>query len=493
MTPETTPEPEPGPRRAAPASPDGTVTERPHPLTPVARSWIALVAMGFFLVRGFLEGDLDQGGRFGPLVIGVVAGIWLVVSIVHGYFDWRFTRFVIDDEQVRIDRKFINHTSERISFSKIQAVDVIQPLAARLMGLAKLRIDVGDALGAKQIEFLSRERAGRLRDYLLARAHGSRISVEQSARGPASDAWHDLSDADQVIVRMTPRRLVVAALTQLDWLVWFVVVLVLLVWGAAGRNLLPALGGSLAVVLGLAGTVVGRVVNQWNYTLTRSSGGLRITRGMTNLTSQSVPTDRVQGVVVTQGLLWRLLGLHKVQMTVLGTVAASGDESVSGVLVPAGTRAEVNAALAAIWPLTSLDAVPMERVPARARWRHPLRWRTMHWGFDDHLLVSRRGVFVRREDAVPHARVQSVSLSQGPWLRRLRLARIRADITVGRVDLWIGGLDAGQARELTLGEMDRCRRARALDARHRALAALPAPPRIQEPEPVGDVVGSAGE
>ena len=45
---------------------------------------------------------------------------------------WRFTRFVIDDEELRIESGVLVKTSRKIAFERIQSVDIIQPFAARI-------------------------------------------------------------------------------------------------------------------------------------------------------------------------------------------------------------------------------------------------------------------------------------------------------------------------------------------------------------------------
>lgn len=441
-----------------PLGPNQTVTERPHPLTPLARSWMALVAIVIFSGRSFFE----DGAQFdlqsiGPL--GIMAGIWLLFAVVHGYFDWRFTRFVINDEQVRIDRRFINHTSERISFTKIQSVDVVQPFAARMLGLAKLVIDVGNATDRKEIEFLSRSRATKLRNYLMARAHGQRVSVDATEETPAAfDA--DLNRDDEIVVRATPGRLILAAITKLSFIIGAVILIVVLVGGAVAKFLGPALGGTFAIALVLFNIVSDSVLKQWNYTLSRSDSGVRVARGMTSLTSQSVPVDRIQGISIEQGIIWRPLGLYRVEMTVLGSKLFGGDATDSHVLVPAGRMDEVRAALRAVWPSLDLDAIEMHPAPRRARWLHPIQWKTLTWGYDDSVVVSQGGVFDRSIVIVPHARVQSVELAQGPLRRRLGLATTSVHITTGPVAWEAKAIDQATAREFVLSEMDRCRTAR---------------------------------
>ena len=86
----------------------------------------------------------------------------------------------------------------------------------------------------------------------------------------------------------------------------------------------------------------------FNFTLAESPRGLRITRGLTNLTSQSVPINRIQGVKVSQPLLWKPLGWYRVDVDVVGygAVRRRGQrDQATSVLLPVATRDEVDLAL----------------------------------------------------------------------------------------------------------------------------------------------------
>lgn len=187
--PEPTPEdpsaPTP-PASSLPApSPEGTstpapahekVVERPHPLTGIANAWIALIAVVAFGGREFLEGGFRfEWGGATWIIVGVVFAVALI-SVIGGIITWRTTTFVVDDEEFRIERNLISKESTRIDFTKVQAVDIHRPLAARLLGLAAVQIDVGGS-GGKSLKYLSLERAEQLRDHLLARMGGGRARL----------------------------------------------------------------------------------------------------------------------------------------------------------------------------------------------------------------------------------------------------------------------------------------------------------------------------
>ncbi len=418
--------PEPAPTAAGADEAPAKLTERPHPLTPLIRGWIVLLAVVFGLGREFIP-DGSNEGRLPPLqiLLGGIGAVALGAGLA-GFVSWRFTRFVVDTEELRIDTGVLVRTSQRIAFERVQAIDVVQPFAARLFQLAELRIDIGGGESAR-LRYLSLRRAHELRDYLLARARGHRHTAMASVDLTVDARLSDLSTQDEVLVQVPPSTLLLAAVTSHEFLgilISGIVALGAAIWFDLGW-------ASLGIVIPLASTLVGfiaqRVTGQFNYTLSRRPAGLRITRGLTSLTSQSLPPRRVQAVQISQSLIWRWLGFYRIDLAVVGWGALSGDEDAKGVntiMLPAGTLAQVAAALAALWPSGDYRQVALNPAPPAARWLHPLSAPFLRWGFDDRFFVSQHGWLVRRWQIVPHARAQSVQLQQGPVSRRLDLADV---------------------------------------------------------------------
>lgn len=463
-----------------PVPADAVVMERPHPLTPVVKSWVALVGFALWTGKDVLKelDDLHSIDRVDLYVWGGLVLVFLLITIISGLISWRTTRFLVDDTQLRIEKSFLTKNSDRIAFTKIQTVDVVQPFAARLLGLAQLHIDAGAGEG-RTIEYLGRERAYELRDYLVDRAHGQQVTVAESAarRGQAT-VMADIATTEQTLVRVNEKNLVIASFLSVGFLMLLVGTVVTV---AVGIWIDQALG-MVAVLLGLGGGIWGLIshnlMGQWNYSLLRTDQGegrhgLKITRGLTSLLSQSVPVDRIQAVTITQDLFWRPFKLYRVTIDVLGL--GSGDETSqdSNVLLPIGTWPDVRTALDAIWPGFDPDVVPLQGQPRVSRWFSPIGWKYFGWGTNDDVVVIRRGALNRSTTIVHHARVQSVHLSQGPWARRLHIADAKVDTTGGFFSGLIDNIDENIAHAFVMSEMDRCRAAReresALRATHRSL------------------------
>ena len=440
-------------------------TERPHPLTPFIRGWIVFVAIVIGFGRQLVESASDGGGlaSLGPLWIAAgVLGLALLAGGA-GYVSWRFTRFVIDDEELRVETGVLFKTSRKIAFERIQSVDVIQPFAARIFSLAELRIEAGAGDSGIRLRYLSRAKAARLRDYLLARAHGTSARIADSVDGPAPDVLFDAGVADRTLVTVRPGALVGSFLLSTEFLI---PVLVLVVFGvvAAVTGLgFVALGGFIPMLLGVFSLVSRRVIAMFHFTLAESSRGLRVTRGLTNLSSQSVPVDRIQGVRLCQPLLWKPFGWWRVDVDIVGYGTGDREDNSGGatsVLLPVASPAQVRVALSRVLPGFRVESVALQTAPRRARTFRWFDWWTLRYGWDDRAIVTEHGWVVHERHIVPHAKTQSVRIEQGPLQRRLRLADVHIDTPKGPVHAVAHQMDATAARELALSQLDRARTAR---------------------------------
>ena len=463
-----------GPAWAPQQAPAAKVTERAHPLTPFVRGWIVILALAFGLGRELLQNQ-SEAAQLPPLeFLASGIGIALLGAVAVGYVSWRFTHFVIDADELRVDTGAVFKRSVRVAFDKVQAIDVVQPFAARLIGLAELQIDVGSQERVR-LRYLKLTRAYALRDYLLARARGHQVAAQEHAQ--AASVLTDLNAQDEVLVKVPPQTLLLAAVTSHEFFSIVgggIVTAAIVVYFGFGWGWLAV---ALPVASALFGFISRRVTGQFNYTLSRREHGLRISRGLTSLTSQSLPPRRIQAVQLTQSPIWRWLGLYRLDIAVIGWGSVTNDENdtgVSTILLPAGGIEQVRVALRAIWPRTDFEAIELRRPPTRARWLHPFAAPFMRWGHDGQLTVTRHGWLVRTWHLVPHARTQSVRISQGPLARRLRLAELEFHTAGGTIQARARGLDADSVRGLQTELLERVHHLPALDLSEPAAQPAPA-------------------
>src|SRR3712207_274545 len=120
----------------------GTAHRRLSPLTPLVRGPLLLVA--------FVGASWQQLiGTSERRWIWVVLAALLVAGLVYGTASWVRTRYWITEAELRIDTGVLGRRSRRIRIDRLQGFDIVQPLVARLLGLAELKFDV--ASGSDQI------------------------------------------------------------------------------------------------------------------------------------------------------------------------------------------------------------------------------------------------------------------------------------------------------------------------------------------------------
>ncbi len=410
---------------------------RLHPVSPLVRGWAAL-AVGLAVVLDGVVGGPSPGpdaGVLGGLGIQVGGVFAIAVLVVLGnVVGWFFTRYAVDDTAVHLHSGVLSRTQRQARLDRLQAVDVVQPLIGRLVGLAELRIEVaGGSDSQVRLRYLKESEAQRLRNALLAAAAG--VEYEQGEDAPEAP--------EREVLQVPPGRLVAGTAltgTSLVLLVGALAVVVVLALsvllpGVSARAVLGPIaavgpGALIALVVGVAGSFA----RSFGFRLAESPDGLRVRSGLTETRSTTVPPGRVQAVLVSQSWLWRRLDWWHVKVNIAGYAAQQdGKESSSAVLLPVGTRADVRALLALLVP-AGLDGAPagvdpavleaglsgrgpdrgFVTVPRAARWLDPWAWRRVGYAVTDRVLLSRSGLLDRHLVVVPHARTQSLGLAQGP-------------------------------------------------------------------------------
>lgn len=421
-----------------PPPPAATTAEgggrRLHPITPWRRTWAVLAGVAAFVLH-----DLRQAGEWSEKLtlqeVLIGAGLLLPAAFGYGFTSWWFTRYRITETELRVHTGAVFRRTRHFRIDRLQSVDITRPLLGRVVGVAKLQLDL--AGGKDELAYLTERDARDLRAELLARAAGV---APDSGEAP-----------ERELVKVPPRALAVSIVLQAG--TWWAVV------GALSFAFVPPVltGNWLLLLFAVPALATmfhvtfGRYAKEFGWTVAESPDGLRIDHGLLDREHETVPPGRVQSLCIRQPLLWRRRDWVRVHMAVAG----GGND----VLLPVAPRDVALRTVARILPGVDIDAVPGEPVPARARWRAPVRWRALSCGAGGEVFVVRHGVFGRYVEVVPHAKVQSVRRTQGPWQRWLRLASVHLDTAAGR-PVTAAHRDAEEAERIVAAQAERSRTGR---------------------------------
>ncbi|MFE4051964.1 PH domain-containing protein [Streptomyces sp. YIM B13518] len=419
------------------------VTERRlHPVTPLRRAWAPVAVL-----IGWALHDPDQAQRqltrltTTNLLIGLA--VLLPAAALYGFLTWWFTHFAVTGSELRIRTGLLFRRTAHIRLERIQAIDVTQPLLARVAGVAKLRLDVIGTDKKDELAFLGAGEARALRAELLARAAGF-----------APETAHEVGEApSREMLRVPPGVLAVSLLlTGATW-GWLLgaAVMVPLLWTAT-HSLWTVLAAAVPLFGAAGANSVGRFVAEYDWTLGESPDGLRIDHGLLDRAHETVPPGRVQTVRLVEPLLWRRRGWVRVELDVAG--------SSNSLLLPVAPRELAESVVARVLPGVSVP--PREALvppPRRARWCVPVWWRGYGLAVTDAVFAARHGLLRRSLSLVPHAKVQSVRLVQGPWQRARGVADVHVD-TGANKSVTARLRDAGEAAALLRSQAERSRTGR---------------------------------
>lgn len=422
--------PPPFGRRDAPA-PYGeglpTSPVRMHPRSILVRIGAAGIALIYILVSSLAShASSDSSGiTFDVVLVCVTAGI--------GIASWAVTTWSVRGDTVEVSSGIIRRRTVRVPLSRVQAVDLVEPWMARIIGVAEVRLRTGgDRSGDARLAYLKVNDAQAVRTALVARIHGMPLSTPAAPERP--------------LVAVDNRRLVLSTLLLGSTLSAFVLALVEVALFASGER---EAAGPLLVYFFAPVLVLGRrIANEWGLAVADSPDGLRLATGLGSRLRETIPLARIQAIHKTEPLFWRMLGWQRLQLHLAGGVSRGRDQprgAVRRALLPVGLASEADSLLQHVLGRSDVPLVPG---PARGRIRAPLSFHFLAAGYDAAVAVSSFGRVCRRTEFVPLAKVQSIRYVQGPLMRMLRLATVRLDAAGRDAIVSFRQRDAAEAREL---------------------------------------------
>lgn len=491
---------------------------RVHPVTPMVRGWAVVGGAIFIIGQQTLDGGPDDDrGIVGLLSSGfwwtVPAGLVLIGLIGFGYaaLAWRMTTYAVGAETVHLRRGILFKQQRHARLDRLQAVDVRQPLVARLFGLCELKLEVaGGSDSGIAIGYLRDADASELRNELLARAAGLKAGDAVAGQGgaghdpaggvpgpgtpdgAAAPAGAALQHPDAAVaapepvlaapeapeqpVLEVPMARLLASLLRTSVTIFFAIfitglIVTMIVTGS------PQIVFSVIVpMIGVGGYLFNRFSTEFAFRVAISADGIRLRHGLLEARAQTIPPGRVQAVSLTQGVLWRGPDWWRVQVNVAG-YGAEGNSETTNVLLPVGTRDEALTVLSLVLPDLGVEdprvvlddglsgdsrtAGRFTGSPRAARWVDPIGWRRQGFAVTGRALLLRSGRLYRILNVVPHERTQSLQIAAGPLQRRLGLTSFEVHSTPGPVSPQVNHVRAADAADLLEEQSARARTARA--------------------------------
>jgi len=382
---------------------------------------------------------------------------------------WKARSYRLQGGQVEIRRGIVSRQNRTARFDRIQAVDIVEPLIARIFGLASVRIETaGGGDSELAVSFLRRADAEALRDEILtetrgygtaiaaACAHGAMEAASSDRGGDAAcavmgtpipdaadSARDDRAQPARVLIPEIPiARSIVSSILHPAVIIAAVLAVGAAVFPVAATGILPA-------IVGVVPWLYAVVNRSWRYAASIEDGALSMGYGLAERRRQTVPLDRIHAVQIHQPILWRLTGWWSVRVDIAGY--KEDPNGMSTVVLPVGSLVDALEVFAAIGPLDATEVAHLARPegmsrpdftsPQHALLASPidlLRQGVTLVG-DGHsvpyAIVTHSGRFARRVSAIDPAHIQELTVRRGPVQNALGIATVGFDLVPGPVHM----------------------------------------------------------
>jgi len=468
---------------------------RLHPASPLLKGGIALLAIIGVVIANLRERLIEyfvpQAGYGGedPLEMIIDSGAvgWVLLAILSVllvlvgafYVSWRMHTFRITDEVVEVRSGVLFRTNRKARLDRIQGINIVRPFFARLFGAARLEVNQAGQDANVRLDYLASAAADDLRREILRLASGTR--AQSAGAGAAAVPGQNVVDrrvheflAPELdpdaaepasVVKITIGRLIGSILLSGASIFLVAGVIGLVVSSLFAPRALVGFFGLVPVAIGIAGFYTQRFLKSLRYSIAGTPDGVRVGFGLLSTSNETLPPGRIHSVKVSQPLLWRRVGWWEIRVnraSQSSTNGAAGQQNTT--ILPVGNLDDVARVLRLVLPAlddetemalaTSGLTGPGEpgdgftNSPTRARVLRWFSWRRNGFAVSPTAVLLRKGAIWRELIFVPHPRLQSVSISQGPLLRPLRLASVHLHTVSGPISAELGAIELEAAMGL---------------------------------------------
>jgi putative membrane protein len=301
--------------------------QRLHPLTLLLRVGASLPALLVILLPILRNPGSTE--NLTSLVLGVLYGLFALPAILLQY--WRFS-YRITPKQIVIQSGVLNRKNRSIPIERVQNTQIERNLVARMLGLAKVKIETAGSSGTEgSLEYVHLDEAQKIRQ------------VVRSFQRESADAEADATDEDEADVEtlldMSLRRVLLSGAFRFSLLYLAVIFSVLelfnpetliqrfiradrLDWLTEVMFSHPALAifasVLVAVILGWISGIAVHLARYYDFQLWLDGDKLRKRHGLFTVTEGTIPLDKVQTLILRTNPFMRAFGWYELKVQTIG-------------------------------------------------------------------------------------------------------------------------------------------------------------------------------
>ena len=271
---------------------------------------ILVKSIGTLIALQVFSGNRINDFHISTLVYIISIILIIVIVVLFWFFDWKTRSLTIQDNNLLFCHGILNKRKLTISYANVSSVDLTRPLFYRFFFLTKLKVDsnsVGVSAGIKNdISLgLSKKSAEHIRIQILNKIHGEEKEVTDQSIG-------------EILYKANTGKLFCKSILSMLSVVLICILFAtipIIVMSLTGFDRLLGLGtcfAALVVIIGLS--AINIILGYGGMSLSKDQDRIRISYGVLDKKSVSMPINKINGIIVTQNILQRIFGFYNMRV-----------------------------------------------------------------------------------------------------------------------------------------------------------------------------------
>ncbi len=475
---------------------------RLHPLTMLYRGIVSLPGILLGIITA-----VNRSEQTFTIILIIIFAIFALPGIVLGYY---YFRFAITPRELVIHKGVLSRTTRNIPIERIQNIAVHQNFLQRILRIAKVQIETAGGQETEgELEFVSTAEADNIRRMIRSYQDTSQ-GTAGAAAAPGTESIPVLTpdaetqEASNLVFSMSARDVVLCGMFGFSFVFVAIIFTGMQYFGVSPEGLVESITDEqisylrsldeatlwlfgavalfIAVVLSWVTGILLTLNRYYNFRLTLDDGKLYKQSGLLTLSKATIPLKKLQMLVITSNPLSRRFGFRALELQTAGFGTKQKGPEVA---VPLAKKERVQELAAMVLPFSypetfrPVSPLTIRRAMVRysalvviaatagslllspsAWWLlvilpllyYPavLRFRARGYTVDEQNIIVKQGVWRERIAVIPLRRIQTISVSETLFQRRLGLATLLVDTaaTSSGADAAIIDIAADDARAI---------------------------------------------
>jgi len=248
------------------------------------------------LIRRITSGDIYLAMLAAAVAAGIVFAVW-------SFIRWRRTFFYIDGGYLVVEKNTLMRRVARVPLSSISTVNLERNLFERVVGTAKIKLDINSAVTANSTDFV-----------FVLQLDKAQAFEKETLRCKPENFVEQTETQRRLICSFS----VVQALRDVvlgQSVVQILPTVISIIHGVVTRSWTTA---TVFIILGWLASMLMQFASACGFKIEKSEDSFYITSGIIKKKKYSFSADKVNAVIVRRPMLARVFGLYRAEVAVVG-------------------------------------------------------------------------------------------------------------------------------------------------------------------------------